>query len=198
MMLKLWDDLRNNLTHNLITSKLFIGSSAISDKAWVMAWIFLEIECLYFFLLSIQQDLLCRMCRLILWDVYWVRLKTHPSVFYVDPGYRAIGGRTGKWGSSSWEKTLPICTTTTLLGWETVLHKPSHEKLALLLITGLPRPFLLCTLCLHPPSSFSSPSSTFSNPFLLQTSETLGFEASRISGGGRKYHYMVIYLINTT
>ena len=37
MMLKLRDDLRNNLTHNLITSKLFVGSSAISDKAWVVA-----------------------------------------------------------------------------------------------------------------------------------------------------------------
>ena len=61
MMLKLEDDLRNNLTHNLITSKFFIGSSAISDKAWVVAWILLKLEYhLYFFLLSVQQDLSCR------------------------------------------------------------------------------------------------------------------------------------------
>lgn len=38
---KLKDDLRNNLIHNLITSQLFIGSSAISiSKTWVGAWFF--------------------------------------------------------------------------------------------------------------------------------------------------------------
>lgn len=111
--------------------------------------------------------------------------RTHPFFFCVDLGYRGIGGRTGKWGNSFWEKTLRICTTMTLLGWEAVLDKPIPlEASAASIHWASQAPFcsaeapFLFTI----PSSFSSPSSTLSYPFLLQRSEIVGFEASRITG----------------
>lgn len=111
--------------------------------------------------------------------------RTHRSSYYVDPGYRGTGGKTGKWGSSFWEKTLRTCTTTTPLGWEPGAPKPIALGASAALWASC-SPFRLVSFPVFssppPPLLFLLPSCPSSCLLSLWRCEVLGLETSISSG----------------
>lgn len=166
-------------------------------KTWVgprfsWSWYF---TFFFFSFFQLNKDLLCR------YYVYRVMPSTHHSSSYVDPGYRGTGGKTGKWGSSFWEKTLPTCTIMTQPGWETVVHKPIALKAsAAPALWASQSPFCLVsfTFSLYLPTPFSPALLfLFLSPLTVKMGGLRLWDQHKLKDE-RKYRYIVIYLVNST
>lgn len=135
----------------------------------------IDISPFLFSFFQLKKDLLCR------YYVYRVMPSTHHSSSYVDPGYRGTGGKTGKWGSSFWEKTLPTCTIMTQPGWDCGPQTHRTQSLGCIRSLGLPVSFLLGFshhFLFTFPLLFLLPSSSFSSPLSRWRWEVLGFGTS--------------------